>query len=215
MIRRSLALGAAIAVYGCSAKVKIAELPLQPSDGAKIDGLPFRVSEQYSVELYKKTADGYQLIQQTQMVLPNQKKLYVLRHKGGPLSDSSTKFKLNENGTLQSVALTSESRVDEQLSALATGLDNANAAIAAADAADAAAQKKDADAVSGAEDAQLAYIKSVNAVHLAEAELAGLAADATAAERAKKEGTVKEAKMAANIAARKANLPRPYPDLAI
>ena len=99
--------GAALALLlaGCSGSINVTELDLDEKPGKVVNGVPFRVKERYQVEVYEKGKKGYALIHSETRTLANSDKLYVLHYFGGPLANSTTKFVMQPDGSINDVSM--------------------------------------------------------------------------------------------------------------
>jgi hypothetical protein len=205
-----LAALALVSLLGCSARIAVKEL--KPTDES-VDGVPFRVKERYVLEVYQKTDAGYVKVGEQLATLPNPDRVYLLQHFGKAFANSGTKFKLRGDGTLETVALSSESTSADALAALGEQVDAiAEQAKALESAREEKDQAKEA-ARQATEQGEVDYVTAYNAAALAQAELDELPKDASASTRLAKENEVKLLKLQANIAARRADLPRPFPNV--
>jgi hypothetical protein len=207
MITRSIAVIAAFGLSACAAEISTVQLDPGLKPNSEVDGLPYRVKEAYVLELYRKTDKGYVRVNQDQTtVMANPDRLYLLKHDGMPFSDSHTKFEVNADSTLKSVHL-------DATSGAAKAADTVTQTIGTIEKARAASDAQRETAAGAAETAELSYAKAIGLVRAAEAKLAALPAGATAVDRVAAENALIEAKISANIAARKAGVERPYPDV--
>ena len=194
-----------VSVWGCSARIAVTEL--KPTV-ATVDGVPFRVKERYVLEVYQKTDRGYVKVGDQLATLPNPDRVYLLQHFGKPFANSSTKFTVRGDGTLQSVALSSESTSGAALTTLgeqvSTIADKAKERKAGKETAQQAAEQGDVD-----------YVAAYGAATQAQLELDELAKDEPASVKLAKQNEVTLLKLKANIAARRADLPRPFPDVGL
>jgi len=194
---------------GCSARIAVRELP----DGdVAVDGLPFRVKERFRVEVYQKTDKGYVKVAEEMQSLPNPNRVYLLQHFGKALADSDTKFSLRTDGTLSSVSLTSTSRAAETVTGLGDQVAGLAKQVSDLREARTAKTKQQETDLQATEKSEIDYITAYNAAVLADQQLTELGPNELASTRLAKQNEVRSLKLQANIKARQANLPRPFPD---
>ncbi|MBI1214097.1 MAG: hypothetical protein GC190_21755 [Alphaproteobacteria bacterium] len=199
----------AVGLSACSAEIATTGLPSDPKPNTEVNGVPYRVREPYVVELYRKTDKGYVRVNEDQtQALANPDRLYLLEHKGQLFSDSDTKFTLRDDGSLATVHLNSKTHAPEAISTAGTEL----TAIQKVEETRRAAQNA---AQASAEQSELDYVTAIGAVRVAEAKLSALPSTANVADRVAAENEVVQAKVRANIAARKAGVGRPYPNIGL
>lgn len=208
MNRTGAVVGLAALVAACSAEVKVSELDVGAPPGSRVDGIPFRTKERYLVKVYQKSEKGYLEVAREMQTLPNPNKIYILQHIGQLLSNSNTKFTLNSDGTLKAVQLGADSQLDEAVSALEEQVSAAGTTIQEIRTAKESERQAD-------ENLDVAYQTTLNAATLAVAELAELPQDAAPSIVLAKQNEVQLKKLEANIAARRANLPRPFPEVTL
>ena len=197
---------------GCSARVAVQELdPKQTT----IDGVPFRIKERYVMEVYQLTDKGYEKIGEQLATLPNQKRVYLLQHFGKAFANSNTKFTLRGDGTLSSVSLSSTNTGPDALTAVGDQLTSISQKVKDLHTAKEDKKKQSETNLETTETGEVAYLTAYNAATLAQAQLDELSKDATDATRLAKKNEVTLLKLQANIAARRANLPRPFPDVSL
>jgi hypothetical protein len=208
MNRTGAIIGFAALVGACSAEVKVSELAPGAPPGTPVDGIPFRTKERYIVKVYQKSDKGYVEVAKQMHTLPNPNKIYVLHHIGQLLSNSDTKFTLNDDGTLKTVHLGAQSQLDEAVTALEEQVSAAGTTIEKIETAKESERQAE-------EDLDVAYQTALNAATLAVAELAELPQDVAPSVLLAKQNEVRLKKLEANIAARRANLPRPFPEVTL
>ena len=215
MARVSVALALAALLGACSAEIKVSELPSDAQPGTTVNGVPFRTKERYLVKVYRKSEDGYQQVYQQMETLPNPDRVYVLEHLGQLLSNTETKFVLQRDGTLDSVDLAADSQLDEALVALGEQVQATGTTIEEIRTARAAEKTAEETELQQEETAAVDYQTALNAATEAEAQLAELPAESPASTVLAQQNRVKLLKLQANIAARRAGLPRPFPEVGV
>jgi hypothetical protein len=154
---------AILVLAGCSAEVDTVEMRPQESSSV-VDGLPFRVAEPYDVVVWQRQPTGsMKEVYRQRMELPNPDRLFLLRYTGLPLSDATSSVKLNPNGTLSKVDVSSESQAAAAVAETGKQIQDVNAAVVKAEAAGAATQAAKVKVSSDAADRELAYAKAVQA----------------------------------------------------
>ena len=164
------------------------------------------------MEVYQKTDKGYVKVGEQLATLPNSDRVYLLQHLGKALANSNTKFTLRGDGTLASVSLSSQSTSGEALTAVGEQLNSIAQKAKALDTAKEEQEKAKETELQAAEQGDVNYLTAYNAALLAQTQLDELASNTTASTRLAKENEVRLLKLQANIAARRADLPRPFPD---
>ena len=218
MSRVLVSVAALLALSGCASS--IASHQIEPNLAAEtpVDGVPFRIRDRITMELYRKTDKGYELVNTQLATMADPGKLYVLNFSGQLFADSSVKFEQLPDGSLSTVKLGATPHAAEAVTAVASGVDtlvSTDAAIRAARKADADQAKADADAKVAAADAlatqHVSATELTYAARVLEQQLAELPASAKASERTALEGQVAVAKQKARTAASKAGLDDPFP----
>ncbi len=227
-------IGTAIAVLvlsACSSELKVMQIVNvskvmegeSPSVRTELTGIPFRIKERYRITVYEKGETKYEEILSEQHTLANVDQLYTLNFRGGVFSDATAAVELNNDGTIKKVDVGATDRFNEVLTELgAQGIAVAttvrdqkkareDAAKAKRQAATDAQNAEEAELV-GQEDSTTTALKAENAARLAIAELNALSENSTAIERLVAENKVGEAQRQANIMARRAGLPLPFPN---
>jgi hypothetical protein len=214
---------AALLLAGCASTIESQQIKGSPQPGTAVNGVPFRIRDRVTLELYKKTEKGYELVNRQLETMTDPSKLYVLNFSGQMLADTSVKFEQHADGSLSTVKLGDGSQAPEAVTAVATGLDTLvatdkairDAAKAKKDAAEAEAEAEAAETLANAE---AAIASSQSAVELAyaarvlEQKLAELSAEAKPSERLALQGQIELAKMKARAAAAKAGMDDPFPE---
>ncbi len=218
MTRSASALLLGLLLQGCASTIHSHQVQPDLVAGQPVDGVPFRIRDRFTMELYRKTDKGYVLVNTQLATLADPTRLYVLNFTGQVLADSSVKFEQLPDGSLSTVKLGSTSHAAEAVTAASSGVDafvatdKAIKAARKADAADAkaaaAAVIADADAASGQSQSAVAL---TYAARVLEQQLAELPSDAKPSERLALQGQVDVAKMKAVAAAAKAGLDNPFP----
>jgi hypothetical protein len=215
MSRLASLLGLSVLLGACSAEISVNEIGPEDPPGTTVDGIPFRTNERYVVKIYQKTDQGYVERHEQMETLPNPNKIYVLRHLGQMFSNSDTKFVLNDNGTLSTVHLGADSQLDEAVAALEQGVSDAGKTLDEIRSAEEARRTAEEGQLTTEEDLDVAYQKALNAANKAIVERASLGDNATPADIVEKDNQVALTKLEANIAARRAGLPRPFPEVTL
>lgn len=223
MSRIAIASAAALLLAGCASTIESQYLKTDPKPGAAVNGVPFRIRDRVTLELYKKTNKGYELVNSQMETMADPSKLYVLNFSGQMLSDTSVKFEQQADGSLTTVKLVDSSHAPEAVTAVGTGVDTyiatdkaiRDAAKARKDSAEAEAEAEAAEALA---EAEAAIATSQSAVELAyaarvlEQQLAELPDTAKQSERLALQGQMELAKMKARAAAAKAGMDDPFPE---
>jgi hypothetical protein len=197
---------AAILLAACSAEIRVREINQDEiKRGDPINGVPFRKRTRYRIEVYQLGSEGkYVLVEDVKdniQTLPDPNKLYVLQFYGSVLANANPIVDLHGDSTLKQVQLTTDSQGDELLTAAG------EQAKAISDARDAKETAKEAERTAD-ETALVAYYDAKIAAEQAQADFDELETK-TEAEKSKLE----LAKVKANIAAKHAGEPKPYPDV--
>jgi hypothetical protein len=199
---------------GCSTQVQVSALSSDLKDNEAVNGLPFRSRERYSIKLYRLQGGTYEAVETKEQTasLANLDVLYVLRVKGGALSDGTVTAKMRSDNTFESLKVESTSKGQEALTALGKGFKDLADAKATRDK-DASDKTKAAEGdVVASEDSRVAALDAKQATDLAAVELAELPATSTQAQRTAAEQKVVKLKLVANQKARRAGLQPPFPD---
>jgi len=179
--------------------------------GQPVNGIPYRVRDRITMEVYQLGDNGYEKAGSGVDNLADPSRLYFLNFEGQALANSNAKFEQRPDGTLTTVHIAGK----------AQGVATANAA---ADAISSYATTRQADAKAKADKASAAaaaaeaerqkadtLIDLTYKARVAEAQLAELDPTAKASDRLEAERIATEAKRAANAAALKAGQPSPFP----
>lgn len=219
---RFLLIGILLALPSCASTVSSEEIRTDLSAGTPVNGIPFRVRDRLTLELYKKSEKGYELVNTQLATMADPGKLYVLNFSGQMLADASVKFEQLADGSLSTVKVGSTPKATEAVTGIAAGVDTfvatdtalkaAKKAAADKEKADAAAALATATAATDAAAAQnLSAAELIYAAQVLELQLAELPAEAKPSERRALEGQVAAAKLRAKTAAAKAGLDDPFP----
>lgn len=212
----------------CSSKLVVHEID-GPNVKARValTGIPFKTKKTYQVTMYELQDGAYVPVITEQHLLADLEKVYSLNFKGAAFADSTAKVVLNDDATINEIDLSSTDKTAEALEALsAQGVAVATAVRDRVDARKKATQDREAalqaelnaqekaaeTALVTQEDSELTAVKAENLAKLALAQFAALESDATPAEVVLAENKVIEAMRQANIMARRAGLPLPYPN---
>ena len=209
----------AVLLAGCAATIRTNTIAPDAPAGTKVDGLPYRMPERLTVEVYRKTAEGYVLAGKQLQTLPDPERIYVTNFSGQMLADSSLKIEQRQDGTLSTVTLSGTSKVPETATNVSAGLDALQAAHttlvtaekAAADkatAASAAAKTKSEAATQAIYDA----LTAKDAVTLLELKLSDTRSTLKPSEIFSLESQIRLARLKANTAAIAVSQEIPYPN---
>jgi protein-tyrosine-phosphatase len=216
------AAAAAAMLSGCASSIGTRQIERDAKAGTVVDGVPFRIRDRLTLELYRKTDKGYELVNRQMETMADPSRLYVLNFTGQMLADTSVKFEQHPDGSLSSVKLGDASHLPEAVTAASAGVDSLVATDKAIRAArKAEAEQAETDAETAAEEAiaeaDAIVASSQNAVELIyaarvlEQQLAELPAEAKPSERVALQGKLEVAKMKARGAAQKAGMDDPFP----
>ncbi|MFT4102243.1 MAG: hypothetical protein QM674_14640 [Burkholderiaceae bacterium] len=200
----------AVALPGCSAMISTSEL--EPNADT-IDGVPFRVRERFVVEVYQKTDKGYTSVGSDIRSLPNPNRVYLLRHKGQAFADSDSKLTLRDDGTLTTVDLNATPKAGDVASTIGDSVQSLAKQVGDLRTARATAATAKETATQAGEQSDLDYLDAYNAALVSDQQLSELGADENASVVLAKRNEVHAAKLKANVMARRAGLPRPFPDI--
>ena len=202
-----------LSLGGCSGQLTVTEIDPDAQSGTKIDGIPFRIKERYELKLYhlNPVKGEYELVkgfggsreegtEGTHITMANTDRLFILQFQGDALADAKPSFDLNIDGTLKEAkleivgdhGLEAVTELTKQIDAFKKQRDEAN--------------KPPGDNLLTS--ALMTKHEAENAVIA----LQELSPDASDSERRVKRQAADLAKLKANLAARAANLPLPYPD---
>jgi hypothetical protein len=208
MFRKLLVSIAILSVVGCSSTVINKEIKTDAAAGTVVDGIPYRIPKRFTAAIYEKGANGYFQIAELPVTIPDPDHIYVLGFKSKAFNTSTLELILNEDNTLQKVALTSASTGSAALTATGSQL----SAIAAAEK---ARQTAGTAAETAAATLSIAADKLKQAADLATLQYELLKDNplATAEELLKAAQKERSAKLDANEAARLAGKPPYFPDV--
>ena len=210
------AIGAAIMLCACSTSLKVSEISNSLRAGSEVNGIPFRIPKRVTMKIYE-LADkgGYRLVYSQPVTIADPKRLFLLGFESLPLANSTLDFKLNDDNTLSSVALKSESKGATALTEAGTQAAAVNTAITAKETADKAAVAVGKAEITAASSTVIAADKAFQAAELAQAQYDDLAKDSSAkpVDLLKAANTARSAKLDANEAARVAGKSPYYPDV--
>lgn len=226
LIKATVAVIISALCSSCATKVYVTELSKNAEVNSRIDGIPFRVLENYQVRLY-----GYSdsTSKYTEVALDdkptsfaNSDHVYLLHLSGSTFSNGKVDFVLDDDNTIKSLQIDSTSTGESALTSLGTGVKDVftaqserkkNAETAATTAktlADSAA-KTAASGISDKEDVFLSALDAKLSAIDAQLEVDALLPTASAIDRQKAEAKAQRSRVFANIAARRAGIPLPYP----
>jgi hypothetical protein len=218
---RCLTLASALVLAGCASKLQVAEIsPTAPA--GPIAGIPFRVPQQYDVEVYQKTPKGYQSVYTKAVTLPDPKRVFVLGFESQVLSNGTADFQMNDDNTLKQVGLKSESKgagflteAGTQVGAYATAKQGARDAKTAREKAAQGELDTQAADVTKASGLAITADKAWQGALLADLQAQNLHADPAAAKEALlvADQKARSAKLDANEAARLAGKPAYFPEV--
>jgi hypothetical protein len=208
MFRNILVPMTILSAVACSSTVTNQEIKTDASAGTVVDGIPYRIPKRFAAAIYEKGANGYVQIAELPVTIPDPDHIYVLGFKSKAFNTSKLDITLNDDNTLQKVALTSASTGSAALSAAGTQL----SAIAAAEK---ARQTAGTAAETAAATLSIAADKLKQAADLATLQYELLKANplATAEDLLKAAQKERSAKLDANEAARLAGKPPYFPDV--
>jgi hypothetical protein len=190
----------------CSSINKITDITdVQP--GTAITGVPFRVADNYRLQVYRLQKDGsYKRVHSQSHYLPDQDRVFAASYDAWGLSDHEFKLELNDDNTLKTTSLTSKQKATEAAGAFAdeaVARRTAREERSTAASAGATLQRtREADAVDS---------KGKAAIAQAQLDATLAKADATEIDRVTVQANFDLAKKKANSAAIEAGLPWPYP----
>lgn len=214
--RITAVIGTAIFLSACSTSLKVSEISNSLPAGSEVNGIPFRIPKRTTMKIYE-LADkgGYRLVYSQPVTIADPKRLFLLGFESLPLANSTLDFKMNDDNTLSSVALKSESKGAEVLTEAGTQAAAVNTAITAKEAADKAAVTAAKGEVTASSTAAIAADKAYQAAELAQAQYDDLAKDSSAkpVDLLKAANAARSAKLDANEAARLAGKSPYYPDV--
>ena len=196
-------LGIAV-IPGCSTQVQVSGLEgVKPND--KVDGLPFRTRERYHITLYRKDGVTYEQvdIKEQTASLANLDALYVLRVRGGVLSDGTVTAKMRSDNTLESVKVESTSKGPEAIAAVSKAIKDTSDAKTAREK---VASDKDGaaeSAIAADEDRKVDALDAEQAANVAIVELSELPNTATKGQKLAAEQKVAKLKLVAVQKARR------------
>lgn len=208
----SLAVAVGLTFGGCSGQLTVTEIEANAPPGTRINGMPFRVKERFRLKLYHfDRANGeYKLVEGfggsgdegsegTHITMANTDRLFVLKFHGDALADVKPSFGLNIDGTLNEAKLEIVGEHGlEALTELTKQID---------------AFKKKRDELNQPSDDNL-LTTALTTKHEAEnavLALQELSPDASDTEKRTMRQAADLAKLKANLAARAAKRPLPYP----
>lgn len=117
-------------LIGCSTKVQITDITgAKPGD--VIEGIPFRTKTAFTLRIYKRLTDGsYKEVGVKHEELADMQSLYAFNYKSQLFSDHELVLAVNDDGTLQSMDLTTAQKIDD-LSKIGTSVSSMADALAA------------------------------------------------------------------------------------
>lgn len=227
---------ATLVTAACSSEFRVEDIGEKIEKGTQIDGVPFRKIQPYKMSLYEKTDTGYKILnlkkddsddgnsESLVVLLPDPKRLYVLKFNGQMLADTTADFTLDSNGTLKSIGVTNASKVDElineigvQAKSIATAKKTLNDAKLAKEEARKTGIEEESKKVLSDAQQQVTYREelttAVNSLELAQATQTILAADASLLEIIQARQNVENAKRKVNKQRVLLGLPILYPEV--
>lgn len=175
--------------------------------GSAIAGVPFRLAENYRLQVFRLQKDGtYEQIHTQTHYMPDQDRVYAASYDAWGLSDHEFKLELNDDNTLKTTSLTSKQKASDAAGALADEVTTRRTARA-----ERAAAASTAATTQRTREAEAVDSKGKASVAIAQLDAVMTQADATEVERVTAEANVELAKKKANSAAIEAGLPIPYP----
>ena len=197
---------------GCSGQMTVTEIEATAPPGTRIDGVPFRIKERYALKLYhynpiKKEYEpvkgfrgaGAEGGESTHITMANTDRLFVLQFHGDALADTKPSFGLNIDGTLK------EAKIE------ITGDHGLEAVKELTKQIDAFKKRRDELNQPPADNLLTSALTTKHEAENAVIALQELSPDTSESEKRAKRQAADLAKLKANLAARAANLPLPYP----
>lgn len=122
------------ALYGCATKPRVTDVS---GDQTVIDGIPFRVSADHLVRIYRwsEETDKYELVSQTNQRLADQRRLYALSFTGDTFATRSLHVVENADNTLSKMGLAAQDSTPAALDAVSAAVTNRRTAESAKQAA--------------------------------------------------------------------------------
>ena len=201
-----------LSLGACGGELTVTEIETTYPSGTRIDGMPFRVKERYELKLYhfNRKDQRYELVkgfggsgdggnEGTHITMANTDRLFVLQFHGDALSDTKPSFGLNLDGTLKEAKI--EITGDHSLEAVTELTKQIDAF------------KKKQDELNQPPDDNLltSALTTKQEAENAVIALNELSPDTSDSEKRTKRQAADLAKLKANLAARAADLPLPYP----
>lgn len=199
---------AAIAMMsGCMSEVLVAEIPSTTQAGASVDGIPFRVARRFDALIYEKTDNGYELVGEKPITVPDPNHLYVVNFQSQFFANPTFELKINKDSTLKEVALKSKASGSAAVKELGAQLNAVAKSRAELD-------KAETTAMGAGADLKIALASAKAEARIADAEYAILRdkPDASPVELLKAEQKQRDAELKANKAALLAGEPLPHPN---
>jgi len=234
-MRRTLAaLVSLVSLGGCSATLAVKNVSGNKT-GEELGGIPFRVKVARTIRVWVRQppdANGriaYQAVLAKEIDLPDPKVVFALGFETGTFASKQLEVKLNDDGTLASVHLKSESKTGEVLAAAgkeAPSVADAVISYPAQVREDEIARLKRANEFAEAqatltqtiarptldrEGTLVAALKAYQDAEAAERGLEALGPDATESQRSEAAAALQRAQFSADIAYQKAGLAPPFP----
>jgi hypothetical protein len=212
-------LAGSISLGGCAATVHTNMVAPDAATGTEVDGVPYRMPERLTVEVYRRTEDGYVLAGKQLQTLPDPTRIYVTNFSGQLLADASLKIEQRQDGTLSTVTLSGTSKVPDMATNVSAGLDAVQAAHVTVQAAQKAAADRAAADVTAVKTASAAASQTVydalaakDAVTILQLTLSDTQSKLMPSEIESLRSQIRLAKLKANTAAVLAGQAIPYPD---
>lgn len=207
--RIAAAIATAVTLSACSTSLKVSEISNQLPAGSEVNGIPFRIPKRTTMKIYELTdKNGYRLVYSQPVTIADPNRLFVLGFESLPLANSTLDFKMNDDNTLSTIAVKSESKGADALTELGTQAGAVNTAINTKETAVKTAATSTAAALIAAD-------KAYQAAELAQAQYDDLVKDSATkpVDLLKAANAARSAKLDANEAARVAGKAPYYPDI--
>lgn len=198
---------------GCSGQFTVTEIDTNAPAGTRINGIPFRIKERFKLNLYhfNPVERRYELVkgfggagdegnEGTHITMANTDRLFVLKFHGDALADVKPSFDLNIDGTLKEAKLE------------VVGEHGLKAVTELTKQIDEFKKRREEEKQPPADNVLTTALTAKHEAENAVIALQELSPDASAGERRTRRQAADLAKLKANLAARAAKLPLPYPE---
>jgi hypothetical protein len=205
---------------GCATKVYVTELSAKTEANTRVDGVPFRVLENYRVRMYEysESSKSYKEIELADKptAFANKDHIYLLHLSASTFSNGTVDFQLDDDNTITTLKVNSTSTGEPALASLGTGVKNILSAQTARqkmeDDAAAKAATLAATGITTKEDIFVVAFDAKGAAIDAQLELESLPPTASTIDRQKAMVKAQKTRVLANQAARRAGIALPYPE---